>query len=585
MEDKILQVMDLFAGAGGLSNGFEQTGKFEVKIAVEINENARKTYLENHPYIKEEDFHKDITKLKYRDENGNLLEEFENIDVIIGGPPCQGFSNANRQKNTLISSNNQLVKEYLRAIEEIEPKAFVMENVRTLESEKHKFFIRKDDEDEIIRLEVEEKDEYINIGTLTINPGRLKYFLINAYNEEMNLSPYIINKDLFSKLNSLLRYSKKQSGFMEFVTKDNNHKYFLKVVKDKWNEIHNEYWDDSYKDAWNDLREKFTRILENDTSTIIEFSNLLEQIIESQRLINKISEIIHHKIKLYKEDNGEDIISDNAEIHIKSYNVFEYIKARLSDLKYVFNADNYIFNAAQFGVPQERKRLIVFGVKEDVLNGRPLKLPEPIFNDKEEFYKIKDAIYDLEKIEPKTNVKDDEVYRGEPGAIKGNPLNEYLNDQPLVKPLYNHVRTESREVALKRFQSLKEGQNFHDLEEKLKSTYTDHSRTQNTIYKRLDYKQPSDTVVNVRKSMWIHPKIDRAISIREAARLQSFRDSYKFFGSKDSQYQQVGNAVPPLMARFIAESLLESLGENVEIKISDLIKRPKQTHQLIGTSN
>ena len=80
-----LQVMDLFAGAGGLSDGFEQTDQFQVKIAVEINENARKTYLENHPHVKQENFHKDITALRYKNENGTLIEEYKNIDVIIGG--------------------------------------------------------------------------------------------------------------------------------------------------------------------------------------------------------------------------------------------------------------------------------------------------------------------------------------------------------------------------------------------------------------------------------------------------------------------------------------------------------------------
>ena len=65
--------------------------------------------------------------------------------------------------------------------------------------------------------------------------------------------------------------------------------------------------------------------------------------------------------------------------------------------------------------------------------------------------------------------------------------------------------------------------------------------------------------MNVRKSMWIHPVLDRAISVREAARLQTFPDSFVFCGSKDKQYQQVGNAVPPIMAKAIAERLAETL--------------------------
>lgn len=98
------------------------------------------------------------------------------------------------------------------------------------------------------------------------------------------------------------------------------------------------------------------------------------------------------------------------------------------------------------------------------------------------------------------------------------------------------------------------------------NTYTDASRTQNTIYLRLKYDQPSGTVINVRKSMWIHPVLDRAVSIREAARLQTFPDSFVFYGSKDKQYQQVGNAVPPIMAKAIAENLAVQLGNSTNME-------------------
>ena len=62
--------------------------------------------------------------------------------------------------------------------------------------------------------------------------------------------------------------------------------------------------------------------------------------------------------------------------------------------------------------------------------------------------------------------------------------------------------------------------------------------------------------------MWIHPIKDRAVSIREAARLQTFPDSFRFFGSKDAQYQQVGNAVPPLLAKAIAKQILKYIAKN-----------------------
>lgn len=122
--------------------------------------------------------------------------------------------------------------------------------------------------------------------------------------------------------------------------------------------------------------------------------------------------------------------------------------------------------------------------------------------------------------------------------------------------LYNHVSTATTPTALERFKAIKPGDNFHSLSNELKTTYSDIDRTQNTIYLRLKYDEPSGTVVNVRKSMWIHPILNRAISIREAARLQTFPDSFMFCGTKDSQYQQVGNAVPPILAKAIAEHLV-----------------------------
>ena len=94
----MMKTIDLFAGAGGLSYGFEMTGKFKIVAAAEINANARRTYKKN--IIDDDRFEFienvvdcDFSKLKER--LGN------DIEVVIGGPPCQGFSNANRKKNHL----------------------------------------------------------------------------------------------------------------------------------------------------------------------------------------------------------------------------------------------------------------------------------------------------------------------------------------------------------------------------------------------------------------------------------------------------------------------------------------------------
>lgn len=132
------KVVDLFAGAGGLSLGFMQTKKYDIKVAFENNPAMQKTYKKNHMGV---DVRDDVCLADYDD----IQKKYGKIDVVIGGPPCQGFSNANRQKNHAISQNNMLVKQYIRAIRELSPKAFVMENVSMLRSDVHRFYLDEAD--------------------------------------------------------------------------------------------------------------------------------------------------------------------------------------------------------------------------------------------------------------------------------------------------------------------------------------------------------------------------------------------------------------------------------------------------------
>ena len=120
-----------------MSLGFKMTGQFELVAAAEINANAKATYKKN--LVGNNDGFTFIDNVVGYD-FAQLSEKVGGIDIVIGGPPCQGFSNANRQKNHIISMNNSLVKEYFRAIREIRPKAFVMENVSMLSSETHRFY-------------------------------------------------------------------------------------------------------------------------------------------------------------------------------------------------------------------------------------------------------------------------------------------------------------------------------------------------------------------------------------------------------------------------------------------------------------
>ena len=141
------KVVDLFAGAGGLSLGFLLTKKYDIKVAFENSPHMQETYKRNHPNVEVQG---DVCTADYAD----IQRRYGKIDVVIGGPPCQGFSNANRQKNTAISKNNMLVKQYIRAILELQPKAFIMENVSMLRSDTHRFYMEYGDEEIIERYSI-----------------------------------------------------------------------------------------------------------------------------------------------------------------------------------------------------------------------------------------------------------------------------------------------------------------------------------------------------------------------------------------------------------------------------------------------
>jgi DNA (cytosine-5)-methyltransferase 1 len=115
-------VLDLFAGAGGFSLGFEFAGA-EIRGAVEIDAWACETLQLNHPQTKV--IKGDITTLS----DSELLEVGGGVDIVIGGPPCQGFSIANLKAGDPADPRNSLFKEFVRAVDLVKPRAFVMENV------------------------------------------------------------------------------------------------------------------------------------------------------------------------------------------------------------------------------------------------------------------------------------------------------------------------------------------------------------------------------------------------------------------------------------------------------------------------
>lgn len=533
-------VVDLFAGAGGLSLGFMQTQKFDVKVAFENNKNMQDTYRRNHPLV---DVQGDVCAADYN----AIRKKYGQIDIVIGGPPCQGFSNANRQKNHAISKNNMLVKQYIRAVRELQPKAFVMENVSMLRSEVHRFYMEAGDEELIEKYHIPVKtvnlvlleERFAFDGALEIiqNEDLVDDCLWpEEHYAELNII-YKSAKNPKKMADALIKHRVKLLGYAEGYIAFEEDTFVKKQSKQAFAAIKR------YYDGDIDARD---------------LPGLIESAIMIQRMASKAKEIFENNIVVEEYNCQGDIVAK-----ICSFAVYDYLKSILESDEngYIITSD--VLCAANYGAPQKRMRFVVMGIKKQFSS--KVALPRGRF-DEDEYRTVRDAIADLADVDPITEISNDKGIKLEKMTL--GELGTSLRDSDV---LYNHIITKTTETAMERFCALKQGQNFHSLEDSMKTnTYTDASRTQNTIYLRLNYDEPCGTVVNVRKSMWIHPVKDRAISIREAARLQTFPDSFVFCGTKDQQYQQVGNAVPPIMAKAIAKKLAKLLTQGLEPKVENI---------------
>ena len=343
-------VIDLFAGVGGLSLGFEM----DILLANEFDQSIATAYKENHKSTNV--VVGDITSLDLSKVFGEYVNK---IDVVIGGPPCQGFSQKGKRK-TINDERNFLFKHYVEVVKFVKPKYFVMENVPNL---------------------------------LTAEKG----FFLNEI------------KGLFKGYGYSIRYG--------------------------------------------------------------------------------------------------------------------------------------ILNAADYGVPQNRRRAIIIGK----YLATPPELPLPC----KQKVTIWDAISDLAYLESGEGEFEQE-YRNSPKSDYEKKMRKGS------KILYNHMATKHSALALERLSLIppNAGKEVLPKEHITKSVYsgTWSRMKQNdvavTITTRFD--TPSS-------GKFTHPFLNRAITVREAARLQSFPDTFKFIGSKMSQMKQVGNAVPPLLARKIARVIMHDI--------------------------
>lgn len=203
-----------------------------------------------------------------------------------------------------------------------------------------------------------------------------------------------------------------------------------------------------------------------------------------------------------------------------------------------------VLNAADFGVPQYRSRLFVIGS----LHGIELPLPT---SKSRTHVSVNDAIADLPSLSNGMSC-DWLDYKSGPKSGYAEMMREGLKKSP------NHLVTKSAPHIVKRFHYVPQGGNWENIPVRLMKNYTNRTRCHTGIYRRLKADEPSIVIGNYRKNMLIHPYEHRGLSVREAARLQSFPDWFEFKGSIGFQQQQVGNAVPPLLARTVFETILRA---------------------------
>jgi len=218
-----------------------------------------------------------------------------------------------------------------------------------------------------------------------------------------------------------------------------------------------------------------------------------------------------------------------------------YVQKRFEDLGYEVTPK--VLWADDYGVPQRRNRFFMVGN----IDGIKFEFPKPL----EKKITVEEAIGDLPPLENGDNF---EVldYR-----VKKREASDYAKNmrKNSKKALQNYV-SKNNDLVIERYKHIPQGGNWRDIPDELMQNYHDKSRCHSGIYKRLRADQPSVVISNYRKSMLIHPYQNRGLSVREAARIQSFPDDFIFKGPISHIQQQIGNAVPPLLAKAVIGKIL-----------------------------
>lgn len=285
-----------------------------------------------------------------------------------------------------------------------------------------------------------------------------------------------------------------------------------------------------------------------------------------QRLIDDPRNNLYKEFLLFlKKTKPKFFVMENVKGMLNK--ISEIINDISNELGRAYNIYYKVFNAKDFGVPQNRERLIIIGNRLDIsskqiienITVRCSRLPR---------FSLRDAIGDLPELKSNrrknsSKVESDEIgFFERPYIYAKTPFYLSINGDKELKTLYNHKNRYNNDRDIEIFGRLPQGAN--SLHPSIQDIMPYKSR--NDIFKdkyfKLKYDDVCKTITSHMKfdcNMYIHPTQARGLSPREAARIQTFPDDFIFYGPQNSWYKQIGNAVPVKLAKTIGEEIAEYL--------------------------
>ncbi len=599
-DDKVgVTFIDLFAGAGGFSEGFLQAESgnmyYDFLLASDINENCELTHLARYNYqlgLDMEFLRQDITETDFLD---NLISKINGrtVDVVCGGPPCQSFSLAGKRKK--FDKKDDLFSHYLKVIRQLRPKYFVMENVKgilTKEGGKIKDMILAEIRSIVDLAEYHQLISYTSqlkkllkgkdfifdayllrlqfeTGTEKEIEGLREKYIINLENKFRVLTPKIVD---YKTSKTDISINSIRHGF-NLLKRTNELAYIRKkVINEKsFCDVHNDFFSKSFDDFLTSIEAE---------SVIQQISTAFSNLRPDVKYQEEVNQIIHAlEVYAYTFDECVNELKSFAKLASSSER-FDEILAQIR----LYKIDEpFVALASNYGVPQNRERVLFIGCRKDQEMVRVI--PPTVKN--HEKVTVFEALHDLdfignneEKLDyEKVHNKGSNIYsefslnhlvrkREISGTIKerGLTYSEWSKKGRLngrfknlknpfyvrdfdelgtpgvhkVAPLQNHKTSKQNEDVVKRLKVILEEGGYSGSKYKLLELGLESDKRN---YNVLQPAGQSPTVLTIPDD-YIHFSNPRALTVREMARLQSFDDSFVFQGKRSTGGTKRKSEVP-----------------------------------------